>query len=367
LGQDGNIPAGRDVLSHAKAEKQTLEESEREIRELQIADAKLQREKLDLQAQCAILLEKVRQTDQDRTMVSNAVESERAKLSALLKERATLLEERLQRSTQMTALSAQAWAQHGSPVPGAMQTAHGIRPSTAPLHQTRGHAWDKGIPITENAPAQAVPGANWVSFGGGQQAAPVLDVDKFPLSRPRGDGGSGVGFEDRSHGGDVVGRGRREAHGDERFSTGRRKDAFENDRYKDVFGDDDFAVKDRKKDPSGDDGFSGKDRRKDAFGDDGFSMKEGRKKAFGDDTFSPKDSQFGAGEDTFGGSRAGRKKKEKDDFADDGFERGSDFGSRGKKDSDFGSRGKKDPFGDDAFGGSKFADDFMASPAFGVA
>merc|ERR1719159_1064164 len=216
-------------------------------------------------------------------MVSNAVESERAKLSALLKERATLLEERLQRSTQMTALSAQAWAQHGSPVPGAMQSALGIRPSTAPLHQTRGHAWDKGIPITENAPAQAVPGANWVSFGGGQQAAPVLDVDKFPLSRPRGDGGSGVGFEDRSHGGDV------------------------------------FAVKDRKKDTSGDDGFSGKDRRKDAFGDDGFSMKEGRKKAFGDDTFSPKDSQFGAGEDTFGGSRAGRKKKEKDDFADDGF------------------------------------------------
>ena len=32
----------------------------------------------------------------------------------------------------------------------------------------------------------------------------MLDVDKFPLSRPRGDGGSGVGFEDRSHGGDVV-------------------------------------------------------------------------------------------------------------------------------------------------------------------
>lgn len=305
-------PLGVDILSHARAEKQSLDDSEREISELRAKDNKLTREKLDLQAQCAVLLEKVRQADQDRTMVGNAVETERAKLNALLKERACLLEERLQRTHQMTALSTSAWMGRDAaplPVPSPPRVVAGAR--------------EKGIPTTEVAP-QAAPNSSWIRFGSDPQLRPLPVLqersERFATAPPRGAhedarGGSGV------LGGSALGRARDDGAG-VGFDEPKRGDAFDRGSFgkRDEFGASPEPKSPRDSASAMHDGFAKK--KKDRIsGSEGFS---GDDLGIGEKGFSDK---------CFGFSKSG------DGFGDKGFDDKA-FGDKGFGDRGFGDDGK---------------------------
>merc|ERR1719498_1729769 len=156
LGRDA-LPVAASMLAHVQAEKTALEEQERAIRELRGHDERLRREKLELHAQCEVLLEKQRQADQDRMMMGNDVEGKRSKLRDLLKERANLLEERLQRAQEMMKLSASAWL---SVVPVGQSEVVEARVMQS-IALVDGPRRDKGIPA---AASTSGDNARWVGF-----------------------------------------------------------------------------------------------------------------------------------------------------------------------------------------------------------
>lgn len=106
----------RDVLSKVRAEKEMLQRDQRAIEELRVKLEQVFQEKLDAQALQQSLLEKQRQTEQDRGLMLTAIEAERGKLSAMRAERIRMWEERSGLEREMTDILQERWlAEHRGP------------------------------------------------------------------------------------------------------------------------------------------------------------------------------------------------------------------------------------------------------------
>jgi hypothetical protein len=106
----------RDVLSKVRAEKELLQRDQRTIEELRIKLEQVFKEKLDAQVLQQSLLEKQRQTEQDRGLMLTAIEAERGKLSAMRAERIRMWEEKSGLEREMTNILQERWlAEHRGP------------------------------------------------------------------------------------------------------------------------------------------------------------------------------------------------------------------------------------------------------------
>merc|ERR1719384_937349 len=94
----------RDIVSKMRAERELLQKDQRSIEEIRYKLNGIFKEKLDAQAMQQSLLEKQRQTEQDRGLMLTAIEAERSKLSAMCAERLRLWEERSALEREMTEL-----------------------------------------------------------------------------------------------------------------------------------------------------------------------------------------------------------------------------------------------------------------------
>jgi len=106
----------RDVLSKVRAEKELLQRDQRSIEELRVKLEHVFKEKLDAQVFQQSLLEKQRQTEQDRGLMLTAIEAERGRLSAMRAERIRMWEERSALEREMTNILQERWlAEHRAP------------------------------------------------------------------------------------------------------------------------------------------------------------------------------------------------------------------------------------------------------------
>merc|ERR1712216_896400 len=106
----------RDVLSKVRAEKELLQRDQRAIEELRVKLEQVFKEKLDAQVLQQSLLEKQRQTEQDRGLMLTAIEAERGRLSAMRAERIRMWEERSGLEREMTNIMQERWlAEHRAP------------------------------------------------------------------------------------------------------------------------------------------------------------------------------------------------------------------------------------------------------------
>lgn len=106
----------RDVLSKVRAEKDLLQRDQRQIEDLRVKLEHIFTEKLDAQVLQQSLLEKQRQTEQDRGLMLTAIEAERGKLSAMRAERIRMWEERSGLEREMTNILQERWlAEHRVP------------------------------------------------------------------------------------------------------------------------------------------------------------------------------------------------------------------------------------------------------------
>lgn len=106
----------RDVLSKVRAEKELLQKDQRAIEDLRVKLEQVFKEKLDAQVLQQALLEKQRQTEQDRGLMLTAIEAERSRLSAMRAERIRMWEERSALEREMTDILQERWlAEHRAP------------------------------------------------------------------------------------------------------------------------------------------------------------------------------------------------------------------------------------------------------------
>mmetsp|Transcript_73923 Transcript_73923/g.117096 ORF Transcript_73923/g.117096 Transcript_73923/m.117096 type:complete len:582 (+) Transcript_73923:61-1806(+) len=106
----------RDVLSKVRAEKELLQRDQRSIEELRLKLEDVFKDKLDAQVLQQQLLEKQRQSEQDRGLMLTAIEAERSKLSAMRAERIRMWEERSGLEREMTDIMQERWlAEHRGP------------------------------------------------------------------------------------------------------------------------------------------------------------------------------------------------------------------------------------------------------------
>jgi hypothetical protein len=106
----------RDVLSKVRAEKELLQRDQRSIEELRLKLEDVFKEKLNCQVMQQQLLEKQRQSEQDRGLMLTAIEAERGKLSAMRAERIRMWEERSALEREMTDIMQERWlAEHRGP------------------------------------------------------------------------------------------------------------------------------------------------------------------------------------------------------------------------------------------------------------
>jgi len=94
----------RDMISKMRSERELLQKDQRSIEEIRSKLNGIFKEKFDAQAMQQSLLEKQRQTEQDRGLMLTAIEAERSKLSAMCAERLRLWEERSTLEREMTEL-----------------------------------------------------------------------------------------------------------------------------------------------------------------------------------------------------------------------------------------------------------------------
>jgi len=106
----------RDVLSKVRSEKELLERDQQTIEELRMRLEQVFKDKLDAQVLQQSLLEKQRQTEQDRGLMLTAIEAERGNLSAMRAERIRMWEERSGLEREMTNILQERWlAEHRGP------------------------------------------------------------------------------------------------------------------------------------------------------------------------------------------------------------------------------------------------------------
>lgn len=105
----------RDVLSKVRAEREMLQKDQRSIEDIRMKFDDIFKEKLDTQMQQQALLEKQRQTEQDRGLMLTAIEAERGKLSAMCAERLRLWEERSALERELTQTAEEQWLVVGNP------------------------------------------------------------------------------------------------------------------------------------------------------------------------------------------------------------------------------------------------------------
>jgi len=115
----------RDVLSKVRAERELLQRDQRSIEDIRAKLDDIFRQKVDAQALQQALLEKQRQTEQDRGLMLTAIEAERGKLSAMRAERLRLWEERSSIEKELSDVAQQEWLATSGPPP----TAVASRPS----------------------------------------------------------------------------------------------------------------------------------------------------------------------------------------------------------------------------------------------
>jgi hypothetical protein len=107
----------RDVLSKVRAERELLHRDQRSIEELQAQIEEVFKQKQDAQLKQQSLLERQRQTEQDRGMMLTAIEAERSKLSQMRAERISMWEERCALEHEMTDLAQERWLAEHQPLP----------------------------------------------------------------------------------------------------------------------------------------------------------------------------------------------------------------------------------------------------------
>lgn len=176
----------RDVISKVRAERELLQRDQKSIEELRARLDAIFKQKLDAQMIQQSLLEKQRQTEQDRGLMLTAIEAERGKLSAMRAERIKLWEERSALEREMGELTQERWlVEHltdgargagGGGQPPA--TAAGPGPATAAQRM-------RGVREGEMPPA--------VVFGGPEEA--FASSGGFGGRRPAAGGGGYPGGE----------------------------------------------------------------------------------------------------------------------------------------------------------------------------
>mmetsp|Transcript_27321 Transcript_27321/g.84905 ORF Transcript_27321/g.84905 Transcript_27321/m.84905 type:complete len:647 (-) Transcript_27321:59-1999(-) len=178
----------RDVISKVRAERELLQRDQKGIEELRVRLDDIFKQKLDAQLVQQSLLEKQRQSEQDRGLMLTAIEAERGKLSAMRAERIKLWEERSLLEREMMDIAQERWLAEnqaaperrhaeaprgpGVPQPGALQASQaeaqrprGVRQEDLPPAVVFG-----GLPEERDGPCGGIAG-----LGSG-------------LRRPTGDG-----------------------------------------------------------------------------------------------------------------------------------------------------------------------------------
>jgi len=110
----------RDVLSKVRSERELLQRDHKQIEELRARLEEVFKKKLDAQVMQQSLLEKQRQTEQDRGLMLTAIEAERGKLSALRAERISMWEERSRLEREMTDVAQDRWLAEQQGPPGSL-------------------------------------------------------------------------------------------------------------------------------------------------------------------------------------------------------------------------------------------------------
>lgn len=174
--------AKRDVLSKVRAERELVVKDQRAIEDLRHRLDQIFQQKLEAQAEHQALLEKHRQSEQDRGLMLTAIEADRGKLGAMRAERLKLAEERsaLERDLQDV-------TQEQLLVQNTAQATTSARISSAasgrPDQQRQTPSRTKGVPQQEmpqvvygTAPHSApLPGQPHLQPGSGQMFGPRRD------------------------------------------------------------------------------------------------------------------------------------------------------------------------------------------------
>eukprot|EP00927_Polykrikos_kofoidii_P056838 TRINITY_DN50925_c0_g1_i1.p1 TRINITY_DN50925_c0_g1~~TRINITY_DN50925_c0_g1_i1.p1 ORF type:complete len:681 (-),score=147.83 TRINITY_DN50925_c0_g1_i1:182-2224(-) len=159
----------RDVLSKVRAERELLQRDQKSIEELRARLEEVFKKKLEAQVLQQSLLEKQRQTEQDRGLMLTAIEAERGKLSAMRAERIRLWEERSRLERETTDLAQERWLAEHQSGPRRDQLASGrasgtpVNPSEAVSGSFRSapsdpHQRVKGVRRDERPPPAVIHG-----------------------------------------------------------------------------------------------------------------------------------------------------------------------------------------------------------------
>jgi len=144
----------RDVLAKVRVERDMLRRDQATIEEIRSKLEGIFRQKVDAQASQQALLEKQRQTEQDRGLMLTAIEGERGKLSAMRAERLRLWEDRSALEKEMADLAQQEWLASGpaaAPASAGVPTA-GLFNSAPAAASPGGRNPRKGVPNDEQQP-----------------------------------------------------------------------------------------------------------------------------------------------------------------------------------------------------------------------
>eukprot|EP00923_Selenidium_pygospionis_P052785 GHVN01091454.1.p1 GENE.GHVN01091454.1~~GHVN01091454.1.p1 ORF type:complete len:579 (-),score=143.83 GHVN01091454.1:206-1822(-) len=239
----GRSVSGDNHSRHSDSSKKSTEhqgERRKEIEELKVTLERLGREKENAQSRVAVLQERQRQADQDRTLLLSAVETERVRLAKIGNERIALSEER-QALTEAINAIAQHQLMHLEPATDVRRSIWGDRPYDSERHHMSGGGWysntgrdSKGVRSSVVAP----PAVNQRNGGGGDgrgRGAYPSDWTTFDSTRSsrRGAGGGGEGRdEDRGIEGILNGR-----SGSERGERGSERDGRGGGSFDDLTGD----------------------------------------------------------------------------------------------------------------------------------
>eukprot|EP00442_Polarella_glacialis_P019214 CAMPEP_0115098136 /NCGR_PEP_ID=MMETSP0227-20121206/30951_1 /TAXON_ID=89957 /ORGANISM="Polarella glacialis, Strain CCMP 1383" /LENGTH=450 /DNA_ID=CAMNT_0002492627 /DNA_START=124 /DNA_END=1476 /DNA_ORIENTATION=+ len=108
----------RDVLSKVRAERELLLKDQRAIEEHRTRLDQIFRQKQESQTLQQALLEKQRQSEQDRGLMLTAIEADRGKFGAMREKRLRLWEDRSELEREMQDLSQEQWLSHNQASPG---------------------------------------------------------------------------------------------------------------------------------------------------------------------------------------------------------------------------------------------------------
>eukprot|EP00440_Ansanella_granifera_P026333 gb/GFBE01028601.1/.p1 GENE.gb/GFBE01028601.1/~~gb/GFBE01028601.1/.p1 ORF type:complete len:585 (+),score=115.21 gb/GFBE01028601.1/:1-1755(+) len=184
----------RDVLSKVRAERELLLKDQRAIEELRSRLDQIFKQKLEAQTHQQALLEKQRQSEQDRGLMLTAIEADRAKLSAMRAERLRLAEERSALERDLQDVSQEQWlasSQVPPHVPGRSAPAHTGSKVEQPRTTQRSRS-SKGVPQDET-PA--------VVYGGAQpmHSATLYQPHQLPMTSPHQLSGPGAALHAPQH------------------------------------------------------------------------------------------------------------------------------------------------------------------------